>query len=298
MFSQIGRTLEYCEKYDRFLYIDTDLHGFFGEPFWNYFVAHDFAKGTTNVTRHTLKGLDSRTCFPNEIRGKLLSYKHEQIPGDTRRAIGRQYGHFVNLRDKETKTPLTFMMNQPYEEEVLIHHCSGFDLRLASRALEFLCPTKRIGEEVKKLSHQLHRPWRAVHVRNTDLKTDYESISEVCFPKVVGTIIAFSDDASAVKRLRECSPQYDIRQSPSWASMRRRLRLNCSRGKPLHKGNGWWRGPLNEAAILDLFLMSIADTVHSLPLKEGQSKQRSGYVRLASRMKRDGLAGEKIDDLG
>jgi len=187
---QIEKCWKYALKSGRILLIDTrnsGLHANFSE----YFEAKERAfRFIFDIHPETLEFLNQLSCFPFELRGKLhlMDLAIFKAP---------------NLVLKNNpRVPLTFDFSKEYEETVLVHEQYGGG-KLSFDLLErlYIAPGPRalILSRISKLDST----YCAVHVRNTDLKTNYKDLFQRILPEIRGKrVLVCSDDAAVIEYAR------------------------------------------------------------------------------------------------
>ncbi len=282
MLGEIGRCVSYCQRTKRYLVIDTELEDFFAEDFSNYFTFSDSSLGVTNFGVQLRNQLSALPIHPRALRGRLLSYKPKRIPSELRTSISMQLGHFTNFWDEITRTPLTFDMSKDYAEPLLLHHCSGGGLHNALRALGVLQPTERLRESVRLELASLPNAYYAIHVRNTDLKSDIKAVRRRIRELDDTPILICSDDMTLVHRLRNSIPDanlYSITEKSSYSKIHVRKRT-------LHKNNpNLPRQDVNTDVFVELIAMALSNEFYAAPLRENKIKPISGFSQLVQGLK-------------
>lgn len=189
---QIERCWRYSRHFGRHLVIDCQRSSFFGD-FSDFFEIIDKSlKVTLCLSPMLLRKLNSLPCIPSSLHGRLSSYK----------AVYKEGSGFV---DNRTGEPTRFNAEIParedcdFDEPLLVHEdCGGGDLSFSLlKRLRFSPPIQYvIRDELEKIGSN----YLAVHVRNTDLCTDYRSLF-ACIRRRVGRnrLLVCSDDPSVVQ---------------------------------------------------------------------------------------------------
>ena len=164
MFVQISKCYDYCIKYNRTLLVDTVNNDGFKYNLSYYFESKsDLLKIDYDEVLDILKVLQSSNSvsFPN------INYVYHQ---------SHFSHHFNNFISNENNSLLTFDFNTWYHEELLIHdQCGG-----GSPNMEIFTKLKlkehmmqNFYEKYGKIAEFCGKnDYSAVHIRNTDMKTD------------------------------------------------------------------------------------------------------------------------------
>ena len=226
-----------------------------------------------------LARLDTLTCHPRQLCGRLATYRPQPATAG------------IWYVDAETSAPLTFDFRRGYRARVLVHENVGGGPK-ACHFLErvVLAPALRdlvLGRLADLLNRDPARGYLAVHVRNTDIRTDFERLFASIAPRVQGrTLLVCSDDAGVVRRAREVFTSSHVVSVGN---------VPDRNGAPLHLGAAVAEEAARRAqaveAIVDLVALGGAETVfHASDSVLGASRRRvvSGFSRLAAH-----LAGNK-----
>ena len=149
--SQLARAWMYAEIHNRTLVLDT-RHSPFQDSFARY-----FSTATKNVLLHPgealLRHFDTLSTWPPDLRGR--PYDALKIP----------YGG-------HNRYSLTMDLLRPYQEDLLVHRSThGDDLgHIALRKLRLI---PEVALEIARSLVVLGEDYDAVHIRNTDIGTDY-----------------------------------------------------------------------------------------------------------------------------
>lgn len=183
---QIEKCWGYAETFSRTLIVDSTRSALLGD-FADYFQPrHSGAQVHFRLTAPQLRLLDTLPCHPHQLRGKLKTYQP---------AYSKSAGNYL---DKKTSTRLGFDFARDYEEAVLVHEqCGGGNDSFA------LLDRIAIAADIRPLILDRIRPlgqdYAAVHVRNTDYKTEYENLFRDIYPRVSNkALLVCSDDAAVV----------------------------------------------------------------------------------------------------
>ncbi len=117
MLSQISVCMAYARHHDRCLIIDTDILDFVAEPASNHFFVSHQLRSRPHLSLSPVSHLNSLSCVPRSIQGRMNHYSAAQVPWGQKDAIRQSPGHFTNLRDVESSAPLSFNFRVPYPKE-------------------------------------------------------------------------------------------------------------------------------------------------------------------------------------
>lgn len=270
MLCQIEKCWAYAEKHDRKLLVDTQRTEFL-DDFGKYFLPRE-------AGRVSFGALDEALCN-GSIRPKFLAGR----VNDYTATWSAKAGAFVDRESK--KKPVTFDFSRSHGEQILVHEqCGGGKLsilalqrlRLASTAADIV---------VRRL--QRFSDYSAVHVRNTDLRTDYVSLfREVAASVPHGSIVLCTDDWHCQAFARQTLGDRVCMSSD----------IHNTDGRPLHRNRELDRYRTNLDAITDLFVLAMGKRLFA---SKHASGQMSGYSRLAQALSErpdilDGLLGPRI----
>ena len=185
---QVGERWEYAREHGRTFVVDA-RHSTLYDALDNYFVSlmdNAILHPTENLLRH----LNSLKAFPPCSTGKV----------DSPKLWIREPHTYI---DAETGMDLTFDVKKHYREDVLVCQCLGGSANGIS-CLEKLRFRPEIAETILYAIETLGTSYCAVHVRNTDYKTDYMSLFRSMYADVVGKdLLVCSDDRECREKARE-----------------------------------------------------------------------------------------------
>jgi tetratricopeptide (TPR) repeat protein len=187
---QIEKCWRYAEKYSRSLIIDTLKSGLLAE-FSEFFSARtSLTKVYFRLTEAQLCMLNTLTCFPHSVQGKIKTYFS---------VYSKDSGNYI---DRETSTILTFDFNKNYDEIVLVHEqCGGGNLSF--NLLNRVSISEKIRPIILEKIQELDHDYLAIHVRNTDYQTKFEDLFKDIYPKVSDkSLLVCSDDAEVISRAK------------------------------------------------------------------------------------------------
>lgn len=258
---QIERCFSYATQYGRVLIIDASrsfFHGRFSEYFrFRMPAGHVLLDLEDDVSRE----IDGSVCLPQQLGGRLGSY------------VSDWAGSLGKFIDRQTGVPITFDFGADHAEPVLVHEQCGGGTR-SFDMIQRLTLSLAMRDIVRERLAALGRDYFAVHVRNTDLKTDYSAIFADIAPELAGhPLLICSDDASVIAYGRQF-----FRSTPVLVASD----IPDTSGRPLHER---YTFPEEEKrrqavgdALVDLFALAFA---RRLFLSRTEENRFSGFSRLA-----------------
>jgi hypothetical protein len=187
--------------------------------------------------------LNQMTCNPSCLTGRIETYT--AIAGTD------------NCIDAQTGTPLRFNLTTAHPETLLVHHQYGGGI-LSFHALSKLQLRPEISTRVAALK-ALHPSYIALHVRNTDYQTDYTPLLEDLKKNEAEKILLCSDDARCKEKARSILGHrlFFATDTPDTG------------GKSLHANAHLDRWSENCNALIDLAMLSLANTLYVAPTTSG-----------------------------
>lgn len=270
---QIEICRAYAARYGRILIVDGRRSGVLGE-FGNYFRmagdGHIF-----DMTDKAVPDIDSLDCYPPEVQGRVstLRSKRNLAPG-WRCAV-----------DLDTEVALRFSLDRDHPQTLLLHQQGGggtnsFDL------INRLTLVPWLAQQARDKIAQLPVGYSALHVRNTDYRTDIGMVLRTIRGRVAGQdLLVCSDDPAVLPALRSGLPDTRIHQITT---------LVYDGGRPQHKtagvADGTVRHHVATGSIVDLCAMAAASTLYVSVLQSREGNESadftginrlSGYSKLA-----------------
>ncbi len=160
---QIDHCRRYAERHGRVLIVDGRYSGILGE-FGDYFEMAG-AGHILHTTSAAMPDIDAMACLPAEVRGRVTTIRWN--------GFASAQGYVAT--DAETGVPLRFDMTCDHAAPLLIHQQAGggvnsFDL------LDRLTLVPGLAARVSAVINGLPQPYLALHIRNTDYKTDLDMV--------------------------------------------------------------------------------------------------------------------------
>jgi hypothetical protein len=268
---QVERCWRYAEEKGRTLLVEASRSCFFGEfsTFFSPLVE-------SAAVRFSLNGfsLDDESVMPADLSGRVSSY---------------QAGYSAereNWIDSQSGVLLTFDFSKNHEERVLVHdQCGGGTLSFA--LLERVRLSRELGEVVRARLARLGKPYLAVHVRNTDYKTDYSALFDTIYPDARGRrLLVCSDDVTVISNARRFFDRSDVLSSSD---------IPDTEGKPLH--SEWTMRDTGERkqmainSIVDLCALASAEKLYFTSVSKGYP---SGFSGLAAHLHQNKSCLERL----
>lgn len=259
---QIEKCWKYAEQSSRTLLIDSTRSGLLGE-FSEFFQPRE---GAAHVHFHVaapqLNFLNSLSCHPQALRGKLKTYQP---------TYAKEIGNYI---DRLSGTRLGFDFDKNYDESVLLHEqCGGGTDSFA--LFDRLCLADDLRPLVLERLCPLGQNYLALHVRNTDYKTEYADFFREIYPRVANKpLLVCSDDDAVIAHARAFFGQSKILTT----------RLSVHSGdRPLHfkykkRGSDEQRRQAAIDTIVDLIALGRADELYFTNVTAGFP---SGFSMLA-----------------
>jgi len=258
----MARCRTYCKKYNRQLLINTDRSGLV-DDLSLYFYAEDpgITLGSEEKIKEYLLHRNGRSAFtdvyPHGLRTAQLKYDSV--------FDGTQW------RERRTGEPLTFDFSTSYTESILVHEQYGGGTGI--EFLEYLRLQPTVLNSILQRIGELGE-YDAVHIRNTDYKTDYEEILRNIIPKARRPVVICTDDYQTQKHAVEMYGE-KVRLTHAVPD------VSAMTVRRLHDNTELSRYETNLNALTDLFVLASARRLHVTTLREGQSVTTSGFMMLA-----------------
>lgn len=260
---QIEHCWSYAENTNRILIIDAKISAINGK-FSDYFEPKfPSDRVIFDLSNEQLAILNKLSCFPRDIQGRIDSYTVTYSD------------EFTNFVASDTNTLLTFNFHKTYKEQLLVHEQCGGWIR-SFFALERLVICEKIRNTVLERLKVLDQEYYGVHVRNTDVKTDYvEFFSKISSEVKDRPLLVCSDDAQVISYARNFFKSQNILVSSNIAD---------NQGQPLHYSTSFHDDTLKRKqvidSIVDLFALGRSSKLFFSTLMQSGGKT-SGFSELA-----------------
>jgi hypothetical protein len=225
MLLQIQKCYEYAQKYNRYLYVDSTLSGLL-DNLDNYFIA----PSGVYFKKPILQNNAEYSYFPSSLRDLNFESAWDST---IRKNIHKQSGVL-----------LTFDFAKSYEEDILVHQQGGVGGDII-KPLEWLRLKEKIRVHIVDILEKFGE-YDAVHVRNTDYKTDYKTFFEEIKDKLGNKIVLCTDDF-------QCQL---YAKSFFGDKLHIVTKLPDTQGKPLHGNRNLDRYSINLNTLADLFILA------------------------------------------
>lgn len=230
---QIWKSYKYAIDANRQLLIDTRVSGFW-DDFDNYFVPTDATQTgpiriAGRVSDHEIKQLNQRSTYPAARQGQIefchreiqLRCAGDHLPSRRQRAVAfvtnlfqippaqeftntfNRRIHFIADFALKRLRPIDYGCTQPRDEEVVIHHRSGGGQE-SFYALRLLTFTEPVRSAIRQALSKCGDDYDAIHIRNTDIRTDYRTFLSQAAPRLSGRrVLVCSDDLAVIRAAKE-----------------------------------------------------------------------------------------------
>lgn len=262
MLVQIEKCLQYSEKFNRSLLIDTGNCG--GISDLSLFFEIDTSKADVIATKEKLTELNQMVCSPDILSGRLSNYKTSSIRDE--------YGLWVCC-EHDSLTPLSINFSNDYSEPLIVHDSWGGGIESA-KFLRRVKVEHQLSNFVLKSIAELGENYAAIHIRNTDYKTDWRQFLKRIRRRLKGRIVLLCSDSSEVRRLAPSILNESQVRSVS--------NIFYDDEMPLHQGRNVSESMKNasfRSSLIDLFALGGASELFISPVRGGQI---SGFSRLAA----------------
>ena len=256
--SQIQKAWEYARATGRALVINTLPYSSMRRHFDEYFtVTDDSLKVFPRLTPPLLKHLEELSTYPKSMQGRLRSY----VPVWSE--------ELECVIDSVTQTPLELDFTREYAEDVVVHaSAGGYDPVELLGSIQLKKDLARSFAERLKV---LGGDYCAVHVRNTDYRTNYKAFFLKLAPFVKGrTLLVCSDDWKCKEVAARMFPESNVislTEIPQLAD-----------GKPLHLTRQTDKDKDNLDMLLDF--VGLAGAAELYPAPVDKLGEPGGFGRL------------------
>jgi hypothetical protein len=267
LFNQIAICYDYARKHRRILLIDT-LPTDFKDDFFRYFVPKtDMIKPLSAIDHEALS-------FYPDIKQDLFRYEPIWV---RKRAFAPSTNPALQL---------TFDFSEHYDQDCLVHHAAG-RAGYGRKAMNLFYLKDEILDAVKACRNALPIGYGAVHIRNTDLSSNYKPYLE----QNIGEISAYSavflatDNAAVINEVRNSY------SNVKWVSFSKNISAN---GMPIHmkRRHALDPYPINVDALVDLLTIACSAKIFSPVTTKGKL---SGFTQLAQAIQRTPNFMQSID---
>lgn len=261
---QIEKCRRYAQQFGRTLVINAEKSGLLG-PFSEYFrFTVSDPKIIANFEADLRTTFPAMRCLPLGVNARLFEYNPYSSA-------------LKNHIDEQTGTQLTFNFSQDHSEPLILHEqCGG-----GTQSLELLrCLTfsDRLKREANAALSAIPLTYAAVHIRNTDHKTDYRPFLTNLRAALSGkNVLVCSDDAHAITFAKATLVQSNVFTVT--------ITMDLG-GRPLHRRENHQtaaaRGVSADNSLIDLIALGRATELHFSKVATGGI---SGFSRLANALR-------------
>jgi hypothetical protein len=230
------------------------------DKFDNYFISKS-KNLILHPTDNLLNYFDTISVIPNFLYGRVSSQKSTLKNG-------------VSV-DEITKEILMYWMADSYNEDLLVYESGGGDLGQETISLLYNLQLKQeLKNEIISALYPLGRDYDAIHIRNTDMKTDYISFFKQVFPLISGRkLLVCSDDLTCRDVAEKFFKESDVITITD---------IPDTKGKSLHNFAGMNIYEKNKSMLTDLFGLSGAKNLFCPSITSGvRAGGKSGFALLA-----------------
>lgn len=197
---RISECMRYAARFGRHLVIDTRRCSL-AAPLDRYF---EFASAPCRLdprmTPELSDHLDGMLCRPACLRGRIGTAVAVSAAGCPN-MVDSATGELLQFAQTETEG-----FERDYDEPLLVYEGHGGGTSSAALLAHLRLATD-VRERVRTLLDHLTPPYSAIHVRNTDLRTDYRRLlGHVARLRIPGPMLVCSDDPRVIRCARRTLP--------------------------------------------------------------------------------------------
>lgn len=263
--TQIAFVHSYARRANRIAVIDTayERSFHFHDKFSNYFSSKD---PSLVLDCDAIKDLlDTMSVEPAELRGRLNSYTP-------------QWSDLVkDFIDSETGVRIWFDVTKDYGEDIVVRHACGGN-ESALMALRALVLNDHLVEILEQRINAIGRPFSALHIRNTDYRTDYQQAIDQLKGSILFPVFVATDSAKCREHCRNIFGDNNV---ISFARL-------PGEEIPIHSSRDFLTAfERNSDSILDLIVLALSNEYYKVPLRNGSAIAYSNYSILAELLMRN-----------
>ena len=240
---QIAKCWDYALRWNRTLIVEGERGHGLRMDFWKIFDPGppDGRPGRPRIDMAPdLAALGALSIHPESPDGRVIPKPNQTI----RRSFGRE----VRMARADTGAPLTFDFRQDHDAEVLLHMQFGEGTQ-SHDLLRHLVLRDSVRDEIAARLAHLPDSYIALHIRNTDMRSDYRAFLRRHAAGFAGQdLLVCSDDANAIAHVQETLGRTRVFVTRSQAS---------SDGTALHQ-RPWEGAASQDAKVLDALTDLIA----------------------------------------
>lgn len=191
---QIQRCFEYCRKHQRVLVLDSHRSGLRDDLFRYFEVVDTVVETMTWAEFSQSHNADEVSIYPQQTQGRLDTYETQ---------LGESGIYF----DTQNSVSLSFDFGKSYSEDLLLHEACGGGIN-SVWLLKYLQPTPFLRQHLETRLSALPTSYRAVHIRNTDLETDHNTLfHELEFVLANQNVLFCTDSGKLQAKLKDAPPK-------------------------------------------------------------------------------------------
>jgi len=266
MLCQIEHCLRYCRNNGRTLVLDTTKSGM-RDDFQKYFSIKD-AHGTRVISLAEMPvDIDSLSTIPEVIQGRTQTYEADGIVGG-------------EVRDTQSGEIINFDLRKSYSADLLVQERAGGGIN-SYWILQHLRPTELVLGAIQEKLAGLPERYISLHIRNTDLQTDYvHFVKSISWALRGRNVMVGTDSGEVQSRLLKMKTGAKEIYFPT--------QLDRTSTNPLHDAASTEESTILEM-LADLFAMALGQRLYFTFTKQGRV---SGFSGLAFALSHSVLARE------
>lgn len=189
---QINYCYNYCIKYNRILLIDTSF---------NYY--HNSFDSSCSFDKYFTfkKKIRIKIIYNNDIVKQIISNKELSIyPKNINDIFFYNITYNDDIWFNLDGIPLFANKLIDYDEDIIVHHTFGGG-RESTQLVNLISLNKSIICEYKKIYLQINKPYLGIHIRNTDMKSNYIDFLNNNYEKILSydNILLATDSETVYK---------------------------------------------------------------------------------------------------
>jgi hypothetical protein len=189
----IARCVDYANKYDRIVIVDAK-NSHFADDLSRVFLWTGSGGHRLRLSNRMASMLDQKTCFPNVLQGQVSSY-------GTRTIIRHDIStlEYREIVENESGASLSFDFTHDYEQQVLVCESYGGGVEGVDALRQMRLRRSWVRRIKFRLRNLFWPEYVGLHIRNTDLKSDYVKVfAEVAIQLNGRPIVVCSDDQAVL----------------------------------------------------------------------------------------------------
>lgn len=272
MLCQIDLCVRYCRNHSRTLILDTSRSGL-RDDFFRYFSIAPSLDAKIVSMEDVADDLDALTAYPAGVQGRVTAYESKNAKS------GRK-------TDTQTGDFLHFDLRKPYPEQVLVYESAGGGIN-SFWLLQHLIPTPLVLDALRQKLSLLPASYISLHIRNTDLKTDYKTfVTRIKWALRDRDVFAATDSGEVQATL----PEMGLGER----QFHHLIQLDPTSNKKLHD-TGATTVDSNLEMLCDLFALALGDKIYFAITEENKI---SGFSGLAFGLSKSKLARRVAAEIG